>query len=125
MDCWIASFPRSGNTYFRNILFYVYGIESSTWHNETAYPVDENYDSYRFVKTHLLPKDLFPADPSIPAIYLVRDGRDAVVSIAHHRRDLVNPGSDFLLNLEEAIVAAEGSFLRVHFQLIQAPDLLV
>ncbi len=110
MDCWIASFPRSGNTYFRNILYYVYGIESSTWHNETSYPVDENYDRYRFVKTHLLPKDLIPDDPSIPAIYLVRDGRDAVVSIAHHRKDLVNPGSDFLMNLQEAIVAAEGSF---------------
>ena len=110
MDCWIASFPRSGNTYFRNILYYVYGIESSTWHNETSYPVDENYDSYRFVKTHLLPKDLIPDDPAIPAIYLIRDGRDAVVSIAHHRKDLVNPGSDFLMNLQEAIVAAEGSF---------------
>ncbi len=110
MDCWIASFPRSGNTYFRNILFYVYGIESSTWHNETAYPVDENYADFKFVKTHLLPKDLLPADPSIPAIYLVRDGRDAVVSIAHHRKDLVVPGSDFEENLQEAIVAAEGSF---------------
>jgi glycosyltransferase involved in cell wall biosynthesis len=40
----------------------------------------------------------------------VRDGRDAVVSIAHHRKDLVNPGSDFLSNLQEAIIAAEGSF---------------
>ena len=110
MNCWIASFPRSGNTYFRNILFYVYGIESSTWHNETAYPVDENYTDFKFVKTHLLPKDLLPADPSIPAIYLVRDGRDAVVSIAHHRKDLVMPGSHFEENLLEAIVAAEGSF---------------
>ena len=110
MDCWIASFPRSGNTYFRNILYYVYGIESSTWHNESSYPVDENYSNYQFVKTHLLPKDLVPFDPAIPAIYLVRDGRDAVVSIAHHRKDLVNPGSDFLMNLQEAIVAAEGSF---------------
>ncbi len=110
MDCWIASFPRSGNTYFRNILYYVYGIESSTWHKETAYPVDENYNNYRFVKTHLLPGDLIPADQNIPAIYLVRDGRDAVVSIAHHRKDLVKPGSDFNLNLQEAIVAGEGSF---------------
>ncbi len=110
MDCWIASFPRSGNTYFRNILYYVYGIESSTWHKETVYPVDENYESYRFVKTHLLPGDLIPDDPNIPAIYLVRDGRDAVVSIAHHRSDLVMPGSDFNLNLQEAILAGEGSF---------------
>lgn len=110
MDCWIASFPRSGNTYFRNILYYVYGIESSTWHKETAYPVDENYAEFKFVKTHLLPDELLPDDPSIPAIYLVRDGRDALVSIAHHRRDLVMPGSDFEENLQEAIIAAEGSF---------------
>jgi len=110
MDCWLASFPRSGNTYFRNILYYVYGIESSTWHKETAYGVDENYDRYQFVKTHLLPGELLPDDPSIPAIYIVRDGRDAVVSIAHHRSDLVQPGSDFDSNLLEAIVAEEGSF---------------
>lgn len=108
--CWIASFPRSGNTYFRNILYYVYGMESGTWHKETAFPVDADYDQYPFVKTHLLPGELLPADPSIPAIYLVRDGRDAVVSIAHQRSDLVEPGSDFENNLREAIVAAEGSF---------------
>lgn len=110
MNCWLASFPRSGNTYFRNILFYVYGIESSTWHHEKEYPVDDDYAEFKFVKTHLLPNELIPSDPSIPAIYLVRDGRDAMVSIAHHRKDLVMPGSDFEENLLEAIVAAEGSF---------------
>ena len=110
MDCWIASFPRSGNTYFRNILYYVYGIESSTWHNETTYPVDENYDKFKFVKTHLRPGQLKPNDTKIPAIYIVRDGRDAMVSIAHHRKDLVTPGSDFEENLLEAIVSEEGSF---------------
>jgi glycosyltransferase involved in cell wall biosynthesis len=110
MKCWIASFPRSGNTYFRNILYYVYGLESSTWHKETAYPVDEKYSEFAFVKTHLRPGDLIPTDPKIPAIYLVRDGRDAMVSIAHHRSDIVAPGSDFYTNLKEAILAAEGSF---------------
>ncbi|TVQ43162.1 MAG: glycosyltransferase [Saprospirales bacterium] len=110
MKCWLASFPRSGNTFFRNILFYVYGLESSTWHKESDYPVDENYSEFPFVKTHLLPDDLYPSDPSIPAIYLVRDGRDAMVSIAHHRSDIVNPGSNLYDNLKEAIVAAEGSF---------------
>ena len=110
IKCWVASFPRSGNTYFRNILYYVYGIESGTWHKETAFPVDRDYDQHPFVKTHLLPGELVPDDPSIPAIYLVRDGRDAVVSIAHQRSDLVAPGSDFIENLKEAIVAADGSF---------------
>lgn len=110
MKCWLASFPRSGNTFFRNILYYVYGLESSTWHKESDYPVDEDYSEFPFVKTHLLPDDLEPSDQGIPAIYLVRDGRDAMVSIAHHRSDIVNPGSDFEMNLREAIVAAEGSF---------------
>jgi glycosyltransferase involved in cell wall biosynthesis len=110
MKCWIASFPRSGNTFFRNILYYVYGIESSTWHKETAYPVDENYAGFDFVKTHLLPSELEPNDEKIPAIYLIRDGRDALVSIAHHRSDIVEPGSDFKNNLKEAIFADEGSY---------------
>jgi glycosyltransferase involved in cell wall biosynthesis len=110
MKCWIASFPRSGNTFFRNILYYVYGIESSTWHRETGYPVDENYAGFDFVKTHLLPSELEPNDDSIPAIYLVRDGRDALVSIAHHKSDIVEPGSEYKNNLKEAILAAEGSY---------------
>ncbi|GGE00747.1 glycosyltransferase [Planktosalinus lacus] len=110
MKCWIASFPRSGNTFFRNILYYVYGIESSTWHKETTYPVDQNYDKFDFVKTHLLPEELEPSDENIPAIYLIRDGRDALVSIAHHRSDIVEPGSDFKTNLKEAIFADEGSY---------------
>jgi glycosyltransferase involved in cell wall biosynthesis len=110
ISCWIASFPRSGNTFFRNILYYVYGIESGTWHKEPAFPVDDDYDQYAFVKTHLLPHELVPDDPSIPAIYLIRDGRDAMVSIAHQRSELVEPGSDYESNLQEAIVAAEGSY---------------
>jgi glycosyltransferase involved in cell wall biosynthesis len=110
MKCWLASFPRSGNTYFRNILYYVYGVESSTWHKESRYPVDKNYDQFDFVKTHLLPHDIEPNDKTIPAIYLVRDGRDALVSIAHHRSDIVKPGSDFSDNLFEAIIANNGSY---------------
>lgn len=106
---WLASFPRSGNTFFRNVLYEVYGIESSTFHNETTYPVDENYDQYQVVKTHLLPHQIKPDDPSIKSVYLVRDGRDALVSIAHHRKDLVALDSDFQINLLEAIIAPKGS----------------
>lgn len=109
---WIASFPRSGNTFLRNILFEVFGLVSSTYHHETAYPVDEDFASYPFVKTHLRPAELDAAgfDPSLPAVYLVRDGRDAICSIAHHRTDLVAPGSDFLSNMAEAIIAERDSY---------------
>ena len=110
MDIWLASFPRSGNTFFRNVLYNVYGLESSTFHIETAYPVDENYDQYPIVKTHLLPTQIVPDDPNIPSVYIVRDGRDAIVSLAHYRKDITAPGTQFYHNLKEAIIAAEGSF---------------
>jgi glycosyltransferase involved in cell wall biosynthesis len=106
---WLASFPRSGNTFLRNILYEVYGLNSSTFHRESDYPLDENYDSYPFVKTHELPEHLTPGDPSIPAICLIRDGRDALCSMAHHRSDIVAPGSDYLENLRAAIIAQRGS----------------
>jgi glycosyltransferase involved in cell wall biosynthesis len=106
---WLASFPRSGSTFFRNVLYEVYGIESSEFHKETNYSVDPSYRNFPFVKTHLLPSQLVPNDPNIPAVYLVRDGRDAMISIAHHRKDIVAPGSDFLENLIQAMIAAGGS----------------
>lgn len=107
---WLASFPRSGNTFFRNVLYEVYGIPSSTWHMEDNYPLESDYDSYPVVKTHLLPSQLVPAHPDIPKVYIVREGRDALVSMAHHRKDIVSPGSDYYLNLLEAILAFDGSF---------------
>jgi len=106
---WLASFPRSGSTFLRIVLDEVYGIESSTFHREKDYPVDADYADYPVVKTHLLPDELVPSARSIPAVYLVRDGRDCVVSLAHYRKQLLAPESDFEVNLQEAIEAAEGS----------------
>ena len=107
---WLSSFPRSGNTFLRNILFEVYGLESSTFHRESTYPLDENFSAYPFVKTHELPSSLVEFEPDIPSVYLVRDGRDALCSIAHHRSDIIAPGSDYEQNLKAAIVAESGSF---------------
>ncbi len=107
---WLASYPRSGNTFFRIVLHEVYGIESSTFHLESRYPVDPDYDKYPVVKTHLLPGQLVPRDPDIPAVYLVRDGRDALVSMANQRVDLIDSASDFRQNLKEAILAEGGSY---------------
>ncbi|PHI20302.1 hypothetical protein CEQ90_08945 [Lewinellaceae bacterium SD302] len=107
---WLASFPRSGNTFFRNVLYEVYGIESSTYHQDPQRELDENFASYRVVKTHELPSKLPEQYREMPAVYLVRDGRDSLVSIAHHRKDIVAPGTDFYNNLLEAILAQGGSF---------------
>jgi glycosyltransferase involved in cell wall biosynthesis len=107
---WLASYPRSGNTFFRIVLSEVYGIESSTFHNEPGYPVDANYVSYQVVKTHLLPNQLVPSDPKIPAVYLIRDGRDTVVSMAHQRKSFQDPYSNLYMNMKEVILAKEDTF---------------
>lgn len=110
MKCWLASFPRSGNTFFRNILYYVYGIDSSSCHWSAKQSAKNHYDQYDVVKAHLLPEELVPDNPDIPAIYLVRDGRDSLLSLAHHRSDIVLRGSKFSTNLYEATVAEHNSY---------------
>jgi glycosyltransferase involved in cell wall biosynthesis len=126
---WLASFPRSGNTFFRNILYEVYGLSSSTFHQDADYYLDPQYDAFPIVKTHLLPEQLLPADPGIRAVYIIRDGRDAMVSLAHHRKDIVAPGSDFYENLKAAIIAEKGSFFggwsRNVNEWIQRADIII
>lgn len=107
---WLASFPRSGNTFFRNAMFELYGMESYDYYPVRGVKINEDYTKYPIVKTHMLPWQVEPADESIPAIYLVRDGRDALVSMAHQRKDIIAPGSDFNENLKMAIVAEYGSY---------------
>jgi hypothetical protein len=99
---WLASFPRSGNTMLRVALHMVYGWPSYSlyaeeewaepWDNVSgvmgsagqvaASDLDElrRRRGPRFVKTHG-----FPLDDS-PALCLVRDGRDVLVSYAHFVR---------------------------------------
>lgn len=103
---WLASFPRSGNTFIRNIFFHVYGIDSLE---------DEKQLSARgniqFVKTHMLPFELSNyTRKKDKVIYLVRDGRDSVCSLAHKRKNIIDVTSDLELNFKEAIEAHQGSF---------------
>jgi hypothetical protein len=106
---WLASFPRSGNTFARNVLVEVYGLES-TEVNLKSLALTSTHDEYPVVKTHLLPEQVRPLDNNTPVICLVRDGRDALVSMAYHRSNIVEPGSDFTENLELAIQAQKGSY---------------
>ncbi len=108
---WLASFPRSGNTWVRNIFFEVFGMESGTWDvNDKGRVHELDCFSKPMVKTHMLPSQLIHDSTDKKAIYLVRDGRDAMVSIAHHRSDIIAPGSDFIDNMRTAILAEKGSF---------------
>jgi glycosyltransferase involved in cell wall biosynthesis len=88
---WIASFPRSGNTYLRVLLKRCLDMDSYSIYEEGTLAEVIGYransmspremaaaDEPFLVKQHDLPTDDFPA------IYLVRDGRDALVSYAHY-----------------------------------------
>jgi hypothetical protein len=99
---WLASFPRSGNTMLRIALHSVYGHASYSLYEEppwaeawesvasvmgsagqvTARDLDElrQRRDLCFVKTHDRPLD------DSPALCLVRDGRDALISYAHFVR---------------------------------------
>lgn len=103
MIVWLASFPRSGNTFLRILLHRLYGITTSVVYDVdgVARRVGEalvgyedrpaNYEAMRrsetlhFVKTHRQRNDLI--DPGDRAICLVRDGRDALVSWARQRSE--------------------------------------
>lgn len=99
MIIWLASYPRSGNTFLRIVLHQLYGVSTYSIYDDND-PVAQRigptlvgyqpkpFDCQKmaqsselfFVKTHKRRK----SDP-YPAIHLVRDGRDAVVSHARLR----------------------------------------
>lgn len=106
---WLASYPRSGNTFMRNILYHVYGLESSVHHNLPDRSSPDDFFKYPVVKTHLLPKDLEPFHRNEPSVYIVRDGRDAIVSEAWHRKNFHAPKSKLHYNMMDAILADKDS----------------
>ena len=107
---WLASYPRSGNTFFRNVLFEVYGIPSSYYHLGKKRKLDLDFASFAVVKTHLLPHQLPAEYQSAKSIYLIRDGRDATVSLAHHRKEIKKIEKNYLLNLFEVILGIGDNF---------------
>ncbi len=130
MIIWLASYPRSGNTFFRALLHRLFGFQTHSVYPEAksteATPADiramqrlvggeelerdlgelESESRKYFIKTHDLPKD-----DTAPAVVLVRDGRDALVSYTHFvlrtARGIEHATSDvFEATLEEIIVAS-------------------
>ena len=91
---WLASYPRSGNTFLRTVMFRCFGVRSaslypndlgsdrtlheSVGHIEHSGPQKIDFGGERLwlVKTHDRPTD------DAPAIYVVRNGRDATASLA-------------------------------------------
>ena len=94
---WLASYPRSGNTFLRTILFNCFGVPSTSiyprdlggnaeleryaghFNGDAGHP-DPGGDKPLLVKTHGYPVD------DAAAIYVIRDGRAASVSFWEFQR---------------------------------------
>ena len=88
---WLASYPRSGNTLMRAILYQCFGVSSTSVH---VNDLGGLHDLERYVGhfetagdcgcgtcTPLVVKTHHPPPDAGPAIYVVRDGRAAAVSL--------------------------------------------
>lgn len=127
MLIWIASYPRSGNTFFRHVLTQLYGVasfEKYSWGPDhvplkldgfeqlaklelSFAEMSESAERY-FIKTHDLPDD------DNPAIYLVRDGRDALVSHANfvleYDLKVVGPSRALFNDTLRSLIETDSSF---------------
>ena len=99
-DVFIAGFPRSGNTWFQDLItMTIYGVRPELsppllaqtlvpdMHSRTFY---QRYSAPMFFKTHHQPRPEFRR-----VVYLLRDGRDSMVSNFHYGR-VFHPELDFL-----------------------------
>lgn len=99
MIVWIADYPHNGSTLCRQILKDSFGAQTFSRYVETeldtlfpgtqafhgkvandaqsAYRYMREHPDVFFIKTHELPDD------DSPAIFLIRDGRDAIASLSH------------------------------------------
>lgn len=124
---WLASYPRSGNTLLRIVLKRCFGQSSQSIYADAEFSVPEvaalagheqvgnnpadfiararQAGRSLYVKTHELP----PNDRH-PSIYVVRDGRSAVVSHVHYLRQVL--GRD--MTLGEVIRGKAGHSWSAH-----------
>ena len=115
MIIWVTSFPRSGNTLVRTYLKAVFNEDSYSdepqlvnFPNEVKvrfghkdfeglwqdfYEMAAKSEKTYFIKTHLPPKD------SSPAIYVTRNGRNALQSYARYHTSFLNDRAKSLLEL--------------------------
>lgn len=108
MIVWLASYPRSGNTFFRVVLNNVFGIKTHSIYDDTNgigadirtinivghkfLPKDFDLNDARsskdiyYIKTHEL-LDNIVLNKNDKIIYLVRDGRESSLSFAKYLQD--------------------------------------
>lgn len=100
-DIFIVGYPRSGDTWFRNLVAgVVFGVDPRFAPSALAHDVvpDLAYHKYyrryatpMYFKSHALPYHEYRR-----VVYLLRDGRDAMVSYRHYLKAVFDLDYDFL-----------------------------
>lgn len=110
MIVWLASYPRSGNTFTRSVFNHYFSVRSYSiygdhrdiganaelrklvGHNESHSDLDldqlRKSDELVLIKTHDCPSDYM--SPSDSVVYIVRDGRDACISYLRYFHDVLD-----------------------------------
>lgn len=109
MLIWLSSYPRSGNTFLRILLNEIFGVKTYSWTGEGDHRVFSSRpgvidavghlnspisgealidrarrsDQIYIIKTHE------PPLTDDPAVYIVRDGRSAIVSYYHFMNEII------------------------------------
>lgn len=104
-DCFLFSWPRSGNTWLRHMVFFYFNDGDLRDHDalNAFIPTLDHLDfsdrltrlahaRWRFVKSHEPAASYFLNGR---VAYIVRDGRDATLSWYHYRKEVNGEKSDF------------------------------
>src|SRR5689334_7028983 len=93
MIMWLASYPRSGNTLVRIALKRFFALPTTSLYTGEDFlsaalggpaPDMTLEQIARSVQPWIVKTHEMPGDDCYPAMYLVRDGRDALISYAHY-----------------------------------------
>ena len=100
-DVFIVGYPKSGSTWFQDLVSaIVYGVNPSYCPPQLSHELvtdvhfKEFYRRYSkpaYFKTHHLPRPEYRK-----VVYLLRDGRDVMVSYYHHNTNLARHSIDFM-----------------------------
>jgi len=113
MIIWLASYPRSGNTFLRVVLNSVFGLKTYSIYgdandiaadNRTAdvvgheqLPADFDIDRAREAEAlYLIKTHDYPPNSSDRAIYLVRDGREVMLSYLKYEDEFRDPHTSLM-----------------------------
>lgn len=100
---WLASYPKSGNTWLRFLLYcVVYGVPERSAdvvrripdiHQRDRWTPEDEHGPYRFIKSHFELTQTHPMlEQTCRAIHIIRDPRDVILSALNYR-DLTGQGA--------------------------------